>query len=60
MRHLIEEALLLTRDWFVSPYDLPIKTIFTGDWLHFHISIALTCCTYASQVESSETSEPSW
>ena len=53
------EALLLACDWFVSPYDLPIETIFTGDWLNFYISIALTCCTHAS-VESSETSEPSW
>ena len=53
------EALLVTCDWFVSPYDLPIETIFTGDWFNFHISIALTCCTHAS-VEISETSEPSW
>ena len=53
------EALLLACDWFVSPYDLPIETIFTGDWLNFYISIALTCCTHAS-VESPETSEPSW
>jgi hypothetical protein len=42
------EALLLACDWFVSPYDLPIETIFTGDWLNFYISIALTCCTHAS------------
>ena len=35
------EALLLACDWFVSPYDLPIETIFTGDWLNFYISIAL-------------------
>ena len=54
-----DRLAVLGHDWFVIFYNLLIKTIFTGDWLNFHISIALTCCTHAS-VESSETSEPSW